>query len=70
MVCKELWYNIESKLKLYDSFRAIYKSRRLYTFSSPSFSKSHLDRCFAPNSWYGKLLSTVFENVIISDNKS
>ena len=68
-VCKEKWNQIESKLKLYDSFRAIYKNRRLYTYSSPTSSKSRIDRIYVPESWYARLVKTVFENVGISDHK-
>ena len=68
-LCTQIWNDLEATSDLVDSFRVTNKIKRLYTFSSPTNSKSRLDRVFVPTSWSGKIISTVFENVQVSDHK-
>jgi len=56
-------------LNLVDSFRITNKVRRLYTYSSPTHSKSRIDRIYIPASLSGKIVSTSFENTDVSDHK-
>ena len=67
--CKQVWEKISSKANLIDTFRITNKSRRLYTYSSSSNSKSRIDRIYVPVNWQGKILSTSFENKNSSDHK-
>ena len=67
--CKALWYEVETRFNLVDSFRITNKVRRLYTYSSTTHSKSRIDRIYVPASLSGKVLSTVFENTDVSDHK-
>ena len=66
--CKQIWDLISNKANLIDTFWVTNKTRRLYTFSSPTNFKSR-DRIFVPVSWLGKVLSTTFENSEVSDHK-
>ena len=67
--CKTLWNDIETRLNLVDCFRVTNKVRRLYTYSSPSHSKSRIDRIYISTSMSGKIVSTSFENTDVSDHK-
>ena len=67
--CKSLWGEVETKYGLVDSFRITNKVRRLYTYSSPTHSKSRIDRIYIPTSFSGKIISTIFENTDVSDHK-
>ena len=69
VACKTLWHEVEVKLNLVDSFRITNKVRRLYTFASPTHSKSRIDRIYVPISLSGKIISTIFENTDVSDHK-
>ena len=69
IACKDVWNRIEICYNLVDSFRISNKDHRLYTYASPSHSKSRIDRIYLPQSLSGQVLSTVFENIDISDHK-
>ena len=67
--CQSLWNELEIKLNLVDAFRVTNKIKRLYTFSSPTHSKSRIDRVYVPISVSGKILSTNYESTDVSDHK-
>ena len=69
IACKSLWHDIETNLNLVDSFRITNKARRLYTYTSPSHTKSRIDRIYVPISVSGNVFSTTFENTDVSDHK-
>ena len=68
-VCKEIWAKIENAGNLTDSFRITNKTKRLYTYFSATKHKSRIDKIFVPTEWTGKIISTIFENVPVSDHK-
>ena len=68
-LCKKIWNDLEKLTCIVDCFRVTNKTKRLYTYTSPTNSKSRIDRIFAPVSWSGRLISTIFENVGVSDHK-
>ena len=67
--CKGLWSDIENSLNLIDCFRVTNKVRRLYTFTSPTSSKSRIDRIYISTAVSGNILSTSFQNTNVSDHK-
>ena len=69
IACKDVWNRIEIGSNLVDSFPISNKDHRLYTYASSSLSKSRMDIIFLLQSLSGQVLSTVFENIDISDHK-
>ena len=67
--CKKVWQKIENFTNVIDTFRATNKTKRMYTFVSPTNSKSRIDKIFIPNDLASKLISTKLENVPVSDHK-
>ena len=68
-VCKSTWDTFESTVNICDSFRMLYKNRRLYSWSNSRHSKSRIDRIYVPGDCVGKLDVLNFENSQCSDHK-
>ena len=66
---KKVWDDFEIKSNLIDTFRVTHKSQRLYTYSSPTNSKSRIDRVYVPVCMSGKVVSVSFLDSEVSDHK-
>ena len=68
-MCKAKWEELETSASISDTFRALYKNRRLYTWSNSRHAKSRIDRIYIPSESVGQLEVVNFENSLFSDHK-